>query len=110
MILPLIVMRRLDQVMETTRDRVFEEASRMQASGVENPELALRQVAGQQFFNRSRLRIHQLLDDPDNLADHLRSYIDGYWALARQAIALPRDRRECPLLHAIETEVKARRS
>ncbi|WP_205698911.1 class I SAM-dependent DNA methyltransferase [Conexibacter sp. SYSU D00693] len=53
---------------------------------MENLELALRSVAGMQFFSRHRLRFHQLLDDPGNIADLLRSYIDGHSALARQAI------------------------
>jgi type I restriction enzyme M protein len=85
-ILPLIVMRRLDQVLEPTRDAVIKRGEELEAQGVENVELALRQVAGQQFFNRHRLRFHQLLDDPGNIATHLRSYIDGFSALARQAI------------------------
>ena len=86
-ILPLVVMRRLDQVMEPTRDRVIARGRELEAAGVENLELALRSVAGgQQFFNRHRLRFHQLLDDPGNIADHLRSYIDGYSALARQVV------------------------
>lgn len=86
-ILPLVVMRRLDQVMEPTRDQVIARGGELEAAGVENLELALRSVAGgQQFFNRHRLRFHQLLDDPGNIADHLRSYIDGYSALARQVV------------------------
>ena len=86
-ILPLVVMRRLDQVMEPTRDQVIARGKQLEAAGVENLELALRSVAGgQQFFNRHRLRFHQLLDDPGNIADHLRSYIDGYSALARQVV------------------------
>src|SRR3954454_14887004 len=85
-ILPLIVMRRLDQVLEPARDLVIARGRELEASGVENVELALRRVAGQQFFNRHRLRFHQLLDDPGNLADHLRSYIDGYSSLARQVV------------------------
>jgi type I restriction enzyme M protein len=85
-ILPLVVMRRLDQVLEPTRDLVIEKAGELEAGGVENVELALRRVAGQQFFNRHRLRFHQLLDDPGNIADHLRSYVDGYSLLARQVI------------------------
>jgi len=86
-ILPLVVMRRLDQVMEPTRDQVIARGKQLEAAGVENLELALRSVAGgQQFFNRYRLRFHQLLDDPGNIADHLRSYIDGYSALARQVV------------------------
>jgi type I restriction enzyme M protein len=85
-ILPLVVMRRLDQVLEPSRDAVIARGLELEASGVENVELALRNVAKQQFFNRSRLRFHQLLDDPGNIADHLRSYIDGYSALARQVV------------------------
>lgn len=85
-ILPMIVMRRLDQVMEPTRDAVIERATQLQEAGVENPEPALRHIAGQQFYNRHRLRFHQLLDDPGNIAAHLRSYIDGYSSLARLVI------------------------
>jgi hypothetical protein len=35
-------------------------------------------TAGQQFCNRHRLRFHQLLDDPGNIAAHPRSDSDGY--------------------------------
>ena len=85
-VLPLIVMRRLDQVLEPTRDLVIAKGRELEASGVENVELALRRVAKQQFFNRHRLRFHQLLDDPGNIADLLGSYIDGYSSLAHQVI------------------------
>ncbi len=87
-VLPLVVMRRLDQVLEPTRDRVIAEAAKREAQGVENLELVLRQVAGPgtQFFNRHKLRFHQLLDDPGNIADHLHSYIGGYSILAREVV------------------------
>jgi type I restriction enzyme M protein len=85
-ILPLIVMRRLDQVLEPTRDLVIAEGKRLESEGIENVELALTRIARQQFFNRHRLRFHQLLDDPGNIAAHLRSYIDGYSSLARQVV------------------------
>src|SRR4051794_11678642 len=85
-ILPLIVMRRLDQVLEPTRDLVIERGKELEAQGVENVELALRRIAGQQFFNRHRLRFHQLLDDPGNIAGHLEAYIEGYSSLARQVV------------------------
>jgi len=85
-ILPLIVMRRLDQVLEPTRDVVISKGVELEGQGVENVELALRRVAHQQFFNRHRLRFHQLLDDPGNIADHLVSYIECYSSLARQVI------------------------
>jgi type I restriction enzyme M protein len=85
-ILPLVVMRRLDQVLEPTRDTVIAKAAELKAAGVENPDRALRLTAGQQFFNRHPLRFHQLLNDPGNLADHLRVYIDGYSVLAHQVV------------------------
>ncbi|MCA1678227.1 MAG: type I restriction-modification system subunit M, partial [Actinobacteria bacterium] len=85
-ILPLVVMRRLDQVLEDRRDLVIKQSAKLERQGVENPERALRQAAGQQFFNRHRLRFHQLLDDPGNIAQHLHSYIDGYSELARDVI------------------------
>jgi type I restriction enzyme M protein len=86
-ILPLVVMRRLDQVLEPSKDTVLAAATRYQAGGIENVEPILRHAAGQQFFNRHRLRFHQLLDDPGNIAAHLRSYIDGYSSLAQQVLA-----------------------
>jgi len=85
-ILPLVVMRRLDQVLEPTRDAVRERALKLEEQGIENPERALRKVAGRQFFNTHRLRFHQLLDDPGNIAQLLHRYIDGYSQLAREAI------------------------
>ena len=85
-ILPLVVMRRLDQVLEPTKAQVLAEAEQLQREGIGNAELLLRGVAGQQFFNRSKLTFTQVLNDPPNIAAHLRGYIDGYSALARQAL------------------------
>lgn len=85
-ILPLVVMRRLDQMLEPTRDAVIARAAQLQEMGIENPEGALRSVAKLQFFNRHPLRFHQLLNDPGSIADQLEAYIGGYSLLARQAI------------------------
>ena len=85
-ILPLVVMRRLDQALADTKQEVLEKAKRIDEAGIENTEPPLRQAAGQQFFNRSPLTFDRLLDDPGNIAQHLRRYIDGYSDLARQVI------------------------
>ncbi|MGE4425057.1 MAG: N-6 DNA methylase [Solirubrobacteraceae bacterium] len=85
-ILPLVVMRRLDQMLEPTRDAVIAKAAQLKQMGIENPEGALRSTAKLQFFNRHPLRFHQLLNDPGSIADQLDAYIDGYSVLARQAI------------------------
>jgi type I restriction enzyme M protein len=41
-ILPLVVMRRLDQVLEDRRDIVIAKAAEFEQKGIENPELGLR--------------------------------------------------------------------
>ena len=85
-ILPFVVMRRLDQVLTDTKDVVLDRARRVEEAGIENIEPPLRAAAGEQFFNRSPLTFNRLLDDPGNIAQHLRRYIDGYSDLARQVI------------------------
>lgn len=85
-VLPLVVMRRLDQMLEPTRDAVITRAAQLEKAGVENPERLLRSAAKHQFFNRHPLRFHQLLNDPAGIGDQLEAYIDGYSVLARQAI------------------------
>ena len=73
-ILPLVVLRRLDCVLESTKDKVL--ARTVQLAGrVANVEPLLRKTAGQQFYNISPLNMRKLLDDPNNIADNLRSYL-----------------------------------
>ena len=84
--LPLVVMRRLDQVMEPTRDKVIARAEQLAKIGVAHPEHALAQVAGVPFYNTNKLRFHELLNDPGHIAGHLEHYIDGYSPVARQVI------------------------
>jgi type I restriction enzyme M protein len=85
-ILPLVVMRRLDQALEKTKDAVLERAGELEAADIQNLELALVQVTDQQFYNRAPLRLHQLLDDPARIAQNLQVYIEGYSRLARAVV------------------------
>lgn len=85
-ILPMVVMRRLDQVMEPTRDAVIAKATELDQQGVEHPDRLLLRVADQPFYNVHKLRFRQLLDDPAHIDQHLRQYIDGYSTLARRVI------------------------
>src|SRR3989454_4989271 len=74
-VLPLVVLRRLDCVLEPTKAKVLETAAKL-AGRVENVEPLLRQAAaGEQFYNTSPLTMTRLLDDPPNIADNLRSYL-----------------------------------
>ncbi|MEH1017142.1 class I SAM-dependent DNA methyltransferase [Micromonospora sp. CPCC 206060] len=76
--LPLTVLRRLDWVLEPTRDAVRARYLELDKLGVKNMHPVLRKVAGLSFYNTSRLSFRKLLDDPDNVALNLRAYIGGF--------------------------------
>ncbi len=84
-ILPLVVLRRFDSVLESTKQAVLKRQGEL-AGRIENVEPVLQAVAGQQFYNVSPLDFRRLLDDPANLADNLRAYIGGFSSAARDVI------------------------
>jgi type I restriction enzyme M protein len=84
-ILPLTVIRRLDCVLEATKQVVLDR-HRMLAGRIENMEPVLQAVAGQQFYNTSPLTFTRLLDDPNTIADSLQLYIGGFSETARDVI------------------------
>lgn len=77
-ILPLTVLRRLDGVLEPTRDAVLARYAQLAEAGVRNMDPVLRRTAGLNFYNTSRLGFRALLSDPDHLATNLRSYIGAF--------------------------------
>ncbi len=84
-ILPLTVLRRLDCVLEPTKDEVLETMAKL-PSTLQNREPVLQKVAHQPFVNMSRHTFHTLLGDPDNVAGNLRNYIAGFSESARDIV------------------------
>jgi type I restriction enzyme M protein len=84
-ILPLTVIRRLDCVLEPTKQEVLEKHKEL-AGRIENVEPVLQAVAGEQFFNTSPLTFTKLLDDPNSIADSLALYIGGFSEAAKDVI------------------------
>ncbi len=84
-ILPLTVIRRLDCVLEPTKAKVLQRHQQL-ADKIDNLEPVLQAEARQQFYNTSPLDFRRLLDDPNHLADNLRSYILGFSSAARDVI------------------------
>jgi type I restriction enzyme M protein len=84
-ILPLVVLRRLDCVLEPTKADVLARATKLKGR-VENVAPVLESVAGEQFYNTSPLDFRRLLDDPANVAGNLRAYIAGFSPAAREVI------------------------
>jgi len=83
-ILPLTVLRRLDCVLEPTKQKVLEKAAALKASGIKDVEPILNRAAGQKFHNTSKLDFKKLKGDPDKVATNLAFYIKHFSAKARQ--------------------------
>ena len=87
--LPLLVLRRLDCVLEPTKDAVIEEYKRLKAQDMPESamELKLRDVADpkrkQPLYNISQYTFQRLLDDSENIAPNLVAYINGFSSNAR---------------------------
>ena len=84
-ILPLTVLRRLDCVLEPTKEKVLERADKL-PEYLENRGPVLEHIAGQSFYNTSKHTFMTLLADPDNVAANLRNYIAGFSGSARDII------------------------
>ncbi len=63
-ILPMTVIRRLDALLEPTKDAVLAKQRWAEEHNVTRPEPILRQVAGQQFYNTSLFTLRSLLNHP----------------------------------------------
>ena len=81
--LPLVVLRRLDLVLEPTKDQVLEKYNKMKGGKVKNLDPILNTVSGHQFHNISRFTFKKLKEDPDNIAANLAAYIKGFSGNAR---------------------------
>ncbi len=91
-ILPFTVLRRLDCVLEPTKDEVVARASAL-AGRVARMDPILEQVAGEQFFNTSPLTLRRVLDDPEHIADNLLAYTRTFSAGAADVLAKVRPAR-----------------
>lgn len=76
-ILPFTVLRRLDCVLEPTKQAVLEEFALREGQGVP-PEPFLRRKAEQSFYNTAKLDLRRLMGDQDNIAANLFAYIQGF--------------------------------
>ena len=88
--LPMVVLRRLDCVLEPSKDAVLAEHKRLVAARTtENaiPRLLTRVVGKgrkQPLFNTSRYTFQKLLGDSENIAPNLIDYINGFSATAHR--------------------------
>ena len=79
-ILPMTVIRRLDAVLEPTKDEVRATKERLDAAGITNQEVALRQASGEAFYNTSPFRLRDLtsIGQQQRLRANFEAYLDGF--------------------------------
>lgn len=76
-VLPFTILRRLDCVLEESKEKVLAEFAAKQQAGI-NPEPFLLRIAGLSFYNTSPLDMKKLMGDQDHIKENLYSYIQGF--------------------------------
>ena len=79
-ILPMTVLRRLDAVLEPTKQVVLEMKASLDKSRITNQDQALRQAAGQAFYNTSKFTLRDLKAraSQQQLKADFEAYLDGF--------------------------------
>lgn len=79
-ILPMVVMRRLDAMLEDTKQAVLDMNKLLDDAGVLDKTVALRNTAGQAFYNTSPFTLRDLRSQAlqSRLKANLEAYLDGF--------------------------------
>lgn len=76
--LPLVVLRRLDCVLKSTKQQVLEEYDNIKDSGSGTIDAKLQRITGVPFYNTSRFDFQRLKGDPDGISSNLVNFIKGF--------------------------------
>ncbi|HHG90246.1 MAG TPA: SAM-dependent DNA methyltransferase [Devosia sp.] len=77
-ILPLTVLRRFDCLLAPTKHAVLEQFKTVKTKPETVVRSLLQKTSGYPFYNLSKLDFPRLLDDPNQLAQNLNSYINAF--------------------------------
>src|SRR5664279_4758138 len=79
-ILPITVLRRLDSLLEPTKSAVLDMRATLDKAGIVNQDQALRQAAGQAFYNTSPFTLRDLRAraSQQQLKADFEAYLDGF--------------------------------
>ena len=79
-ILPMTVLRRLDAVLEPTKQAVLDMKSALDSQNITNQDDALRSASGQAFYNTSPFLLRDLKarSTQQKLKDDFEAYLDGF--------------------------------
>lgn len=99
-ILPMVVIRRLDAVLEPTKKAVLDAKARLDGAGIVNQEGALRKAAGQAFFNASPFLLRDLKSRTKaaQLKADFEAYLDGFSSNIQEILEKFKFRNQIPTL------------
>lgn len=99
-ILPMTVLRRLDAVLEPTKQAVLDMQASLDEAGIVHQDAALRQAAGQAFYNTSRFTLRDLRAraNKQQLRADFEAYLDGFSPSVRDILENFEFRNQIPRL------------
>ena len=99
-ILPMTVIRRLDAVLEPTKDAVLRMKAQMDAAGITNQDQALRQASDEAFYNTSPFRLRELTSRgrQQQLRADFEAYLDGFSPNVQEVLDKFKFRNQIPTL------------
>ncbi len=104
-ILPMTVIRRLDAVLESTNQAVLDMKKRLDDAGITNQDAALKQAAGQAFYNTSPFTLRDLKSRArqQQLKADFETYLDGFSPNVQEILDKFKFRNQIPTL--VEADV-----
>ena len=103
-ILPMTVIRRLDAVLEPTKDAVLGMKKQLDAAGITNQDQALRQASGEAFYNKSPFRLRDLtsIGQQQRLRANFEAYLDGFSPNVQEVLDKFKFRNQIPTLVEVD--------
>ena len=99
-ILPMTVIRRLDAVLEPTKDAVLRMKAQLDDAGITNQDRALRRASGEAFYNTSLFRLRDLTSRgrQQQLRSDFEAYLDGFSPNVEEVLEKFKFRNQIPTL------------
>jgi type I restriction enzyme M protein len=104
-ILPMMVIRRLDAVLEPAKKAVLSMKENLDKAGITNQDAALRQAAGQAFYNTSRFTLRDLRNraSQSQLKADFEAFLDGFSPNVQEILDCFEFRNQIPRLSKADT-------
>jgi type I restriction enzyme M protein len=106
-ILPMVVIRRLDAVLEPNKQAVLDMKKRLDTAGITNQDAALKQASGHAFYNTSpfTLRTLRARAKAQQLKVDFEAYLDGFSPNVQEILDKFKFRNQVPTL--VEADILA---